>query len=278
MSADDTTNDRDLAVDGIDVHLGGTHILKSVSFDVRAGETFGIIGPNGAGKTTLLNVISCVIKPTAGSVHYGGVDLRHTRPHTIRERGIGRSLQSTHYFRDLRVRELVALAELPNGVLGASRYSTHRSRRRGGNALATERAERATRVLDDFGLIPYADRPLGELSSALQKLVDIARAVVSGTHLLLLDEPTSGVSGQARGAIADALQYLKKLGRTVVLIDHDPGFVVSNCDRVLAMNFGEVLHIGQPDEVMDNEVVKRSYLGTADDEPAVAAGSAPTAG
>ena len=107
----------------------------------------------------------------------------------------------------------------------------------------------------------------------MQKTVDIARAVVSGTHLLLLDEPTSGVSGQSRGAIAEALQRLRGLGRTVVLIDHDPGFVVRNCDRVLAMNFGEVLHIGSPDEVMSNETVKRSYLGeSADEKPAVTAG------
>jgi branched-chain amino acid transport system ATP-binding protein len=124
--------------------------------------------------------------------------------------------------------------------------------------------------LEQLGLNRYADRPLGELSSAVGKLVDIARAVVAGTHLILLDEPTSGVSGQERGLIADALGRLRQLGRTIVLIDHDPGFATNNCDRLMAMNFGQVLHVGKPAEVMNNEVVKRSYLGEADGDDAAA--------
>jgi branched-chain amino acid transport system ATP-binding protein len=267
MSAD--VNDRQLVVDGVDVHLGGTRILHGITFDVKPGETFGIIGPNGAGKTTLLNVISCVIRPATGSVTYGGVDLRHTRPHNIRNHGIGRSLQSTHYFRDLTALQLVALGLLPNNVVGAVRFGAHRRRHLEKElAKGSESMDRAADALSQFGLTAYASRPLGELSSAVQKLVDIARAVVPGTHLLLLDEPTSGVSGRARGSISEALQRLRELGHTTVLIDHDPGFVVSNCDRVLAMNFGEVLHIGLPDEVMDNAIVKKSYLGeSAEEEP-----------
>jgi branched-chain amino acid transport system ATP-binding protein len=265
----DNQNARALVVEGVDVRLGGVQILRAVSFDVQPGETFGIIGPNGAGKTTLLNVIGGLVRPSAGSVQYGGVDLRHTRPHNMRKHGIGRSLQSTHYFRDLTARQLVALAELPNSVIGAGRYSAHRSRP---SRPGTTRSSRAMDALRELGLAGYADRPLGELSSAIQKLVDIARAVAAGTHLLLLDEPTSGVSNQARDAIADALRHLHRLGRTVVLIDHDPGFVVRNCDRVLAMNFGEVLHIGSPEEVMNHDVVKRSYLGESGDRAASSSG------
>ncbi len=269
MSAEE--NDRELVVDGIDVHLGGTRILHQITFAVKPGETFGIIGPNGAGKTTLLNVISCMIRPTAGSVIYGGVDLRHTSPHNIRHHGIGRSLQSTHYFRELTALQLVALGELPNNVPGAIGFGMHRQRRfEKQSAKGSEHPDRAADALARFGLTQYAGRPLGELSSAVQKLVDLARAVVSGTHLLLLDEPTSGVSGRARGSISQALQQLRELGRTTVLIDHDPGFVVANCNRVLAMNFGEVLHIGLPDEVMSNQVVKRSYLGETTEEEATA--------
>jgi branched-chain amino acid transport system ATP-binding protein len=264
MSADE--NDRRLELAGIDVHLGGTQILRGITFDVEPGTTFGIIGPNGAGKTTLLNVISGVIRPTAGTVRYGGVDMSAVRPHKIRDHGIGRSLQSTHYFRDLTVLQLVALGELPNTLGGALRFGTHRSNRGLRTAESGERMTRAAAALDQFDLTPYADRPLSELSSAVQKTVDIARAVVAGTHLLLLDEPTSGVSGQARGAITEALRRLRQMGRTVVLIDHDPGFVVNNCDRTLAMNFGEVLHIGSPSEVMNNKTVKTSYLGESEEE------------
>jgi len=251
-------NDRALVLRGIDVHLGGMQILHQVSFDVQPGESFGIVGPNGAGKTTILNVISGIVRPTAGTVHYGGVSLLGVAPHNIRKFGIGRSLQSTQYFRDLTVRQLVALGQLPNSVAGALAFNAHRVLRRRG---ATQPAAEALELL---GLTRYADRPLGELSSAVQKLVDIARAVVSGTHLVMLDEPTSGVSGQERGLIGDALARLRESGRTIVLIDHDPGFATANCDRLMAMNFGQVLHVGKPDEVLNNEVVRRSYLGEED--------------
>ena len=248
-------NDRALVLQGIDVHLGGVQILQGVTFDVRPGESFGIVGPNGAGKTTILNVISGIVAPTAGTLHYGGVNLLGTRPHNIRKHGIGRGLQSTQYFRDLTARQLVALGQLPNSILGALTFNAHRRRANG------SRPDAAAEALAQLGLTHYADRPLGELSSAVQKLVDIARAVVAGTHLILLDEPTSGVSAQERGLIADALGRLRQLGRTILLIDHDPGFATNNCDRLMAMNFGQVLHIGQPDDVMNHDIVKRSYLG-----------------
>jgi branched-chain amino acid transport system ATP-binding protein len=256
MSGD--LNDRVLVLDGIDVHLGGVQILRGISFDVRPGESFGIVGPNGAGKTTILNVISGIVRPSAGTLRYGGTSLLGTRPHNIRRYGIGRGLQSTQYFRDLTARQLVALGQLPNSIAGALAFSAHRRRAGGSGSDPTSVA------LAQLGLTEYADRPLGELSSAVQKLVDIARAVVAGTHLILLDEPTSGVSGQERGMIADALGRLRQLGRTIVLIDHDPGFATNNCDRLMAMNFGQVLHVGRPDEVMNNEVVRRSYLGEAE--------------
>ena len=156
--------------------------------------------------------------------------------------------------------QLVALGRLPNSVAGALAFGVHRRPRRSGAP------EPVAEALELLGLAEYAERPLGELSSAVQKLVDIARAVVAGTHLLLLDEPTSGVSAQERGMISDALERLRGLGRTIVLIDHDPGFVTDNCDRLMAMNFGQVLHIGEPGEVMNHETVKRSYLGETAEE------------
>jgi ABC-type branched-subunit amino acid transport system ATPase component len=253
---------RSLVVDAVDVRLGGVQILNQVSFDVAAGEAFGIVGPNGAGKTTILNTIGGVVRPSAGTIRYGGVDLLRVPPHKMRHHGIGRSLQSTHYFSDLTVLQLVALGQVPNSIPGALRFGGHRPPRVGRRTVvARTDSGVGMEALEQLGLGQYAGRPLSELSTAVQKLVDIARAVVAGTELLLLDEPTSGVSGHERGTIAGAVARLRSLGRTVVLIDHDPGFVTGSCDRLMAMNYGQVLHIGKPDEVMSNETVRRSYLG-----------------
>jgi len=252
-------------VEAIDVHLGGVQILSGVTFDVRPGEVFGIIGPNGAGKTTVLNVISGVVRPSTGTVSYGGVDLLRVPPHGMRGQGIGRSLQSTHYFRDLTVLQLAALAELPDSIGGALRFGAHRMTRPSRTRDRIARG-RGIEALEQLGLAQVAHRPLRELSSAMQKLAGMASAVAAGTELLLLDEPTSGVSGHDRGMIGEALRRLQELGRTTVLIDHDPGFVTSNCERLMAMNFGRVLHVGKPGEVMSNDEVKRSYLGETTEE------------
>lgn len=252
-----------LGLKDVDVVLGGVSILRDITFDVRQGDTFGIVGPNGAGKTTILNVVSGVVPTAKGEVRFKGEKLTGITPHKVRNHGIGRSLQSTHYFADLTVLNLVALGQLKNTVWGALRYSDHR-RARFENGQARSRA---MEVLDLLDLTAFAHRPLSELSSAVQKLVDMARALAVGTELILLDEPTSGVSAQERGAIADALGEMRRLGRTIVLIDHDPAFVISNCDQLMAMNFGEVLRVGKPDDVMSSPEVKRSYLGQAADEP-----------
>jgi branched-chain amino acid transport system ATP-binding protein len=248
-----------LELQHIDVRLNDVSILRDVNFDVKQGETFGIVGPNGAGKTTILNVVSGIVRPVAGDVVFNGKSIKGAAPHRVPDLGIGRSLQSTHYFADLTVLNLITLGFLPNSVWGALRFNDHRRTR----AHKDEARNRALDVIKLLGLTAYADRPLGELSSAMQKLADMGRAVAVGSRLILLDEPTSGVSLKERGAIAEALQTLRGLGRTIVLIDHDPGFVVANCDRLMAMNFGEVLRVGEPREVMGSAEVRKSYLGEA---------------
>jgi ABC-type branched-subunit amino acid transport system ATPase component len=243
----------DLVLRDISVALGGVRILSEVSMHAEAGETFGIIGPNGAGKTTVLNVISGVVPVRDGTVEVGGENLAGKRPHRLRELGIGRSLQTTQFFRDLTALELVALSTAPNGFLAAARMRGHR----GDEGPAMEALERL-----ENGHIAH-DR-LGELPSGVQKLVDLARAILGGPSLLLLDEPTSGVSAEERQLIRSTLDDLRAEGRTIMVIDHDPGFVASCCDRVACMNFGTVLVTGTPDEVLASDEVRRSYLGDID--------------
>ena len=240
----------ELRLRDVAVTLGGVRILDDVSLEVRAGETFGIIGPNGAGKTTVLNAISGVVPLQAGSISLAGVDLASTRPHRRRELGIGRSLQTTQYYRELTSLELVALSAAPNTLASALRLRAHRA---GGGA--------AMDALERLALADVAHTRVGELPSGVQKLVDLARAILAGRSVLLLDEPTSGVGAHERRLVRSVLDELGAEGRTIVVVDHDPGFVASCCERIVCMNFGAVLVTGPPDEVLASDEVRRSYLG-----------------
>jgi ABC-type branched-subunit amino acid transport system ATPase component len=119
----------------------------------------------------------------------------------------------------------------------------------------------AIEALERLDIAHVARKRLGELPSGVQKLVDLARAILAGPSVLLLDEPTSGVSAEERQLVRQALDDLRTEGRTIMVIDHDPGFVASCCDRVVCMNFGTVLVTGTPDEVLSSDEVRRSYLG-----------------
>ena len=248
----------ELRLRDVAVTLGGVRILDAVSLEVHAGETFGIIGPNGAGKTTVLNAISGVVPLQTGSVELDGVDLAGTRPHRRRELGIGRSLQTTQYHRDLTALELVALSVAPNALVPALRLQAHRDR--GDRADRGDRGP-AMEALERLALADVAHTRVGELPSGVQKLVDLARAILAGRSVLLLDEPTSGVGAPERRLVASVLAELGEEGRTIVVVDHDPGFVAACCERVVCMNFGAVLVTGPPDEVLASDEVRRSYLG-----------------
>jgi branched-chain amino acid transport system ATP-binding protein len=249
----------DLRLRDVDVSLGGVRILDGVSLDVHAGETFGIIGPNGAGKTTVLNAISGVVPLVCGSVELDGVSLAGTRPHRLRELGMGRSLQTTQFFRDLTALELVALSAAPNTLFSALRLRAHRDK--GGEAGEGGERSAAMDALERLALADVAHTRVGELPSGVQKLVDLARAILAGRSVLLLDEPTSGVGSHERRLVRSVLDELGAEGRTIVVVDHDPGFVASCCERVVCMNFGAVLVTGPPDEVLGSDEVRRSYLG-----------------
>ena len=239
----------ELRLHDVAVTLGGVRILDDVSLDVHAGETFGIIGPNGAGKTTVLNVISGVVPLQAGSVELDGVDLARTRPH--RRRARHRPQPPDH-----AVLPRADRARAGRPVRGAEHAGV-------GAAPAGPPGERgaAMDALERLALADVAHTRVGELPSGVQKLVDLARAILAGRSVLLLDEPTSGVGAHERRLVRSVLDELGAEGRTIVVVDHDPGFVASCCERVVCMNFGAVLVTGPPDEVLASDEVRRSYLG-----------------
>ena len=246
-----------LRTDGICVSFGGLDVLVDVTIDVPAGSVLGVIGPNGAGKTTLFNAICGFIRPAAGSLSFDGRELRGHRPHDLTRIGIARTLQGLGLFGRLTV--------LDNVLAGA----TSQSRTRPVGALlaapwadrdARRLRERAVAVLDSLDLAADAHRTCASLPYGLRKRVALARALVSQPRLLLLDEPAAGLSAPETEDLARIVRDLPA-GTTVMLVEHHMDFVMNLCDRLVVLDFGEVIARGTPSEVREDPVVQRAYLG-----------------
>jgi branched-chain amino acid transport system ATP-binding protein len=249
-----------LDVADVTVRFGGVTALEDVSLAVGPREVVGVIGPNGAGKTTLFDVISGVRRPSAGRVGLGGEDVTG-RSATWRARhGLRRTFQRHQVFSALTVREnlLVALegGPLRGGavvdVLGLA------GRRR----QAPAHQQRVDELLDRSGLEPVADVPAGALPIGTARMVELARALAAEPRLLLLDEPTSGL-GEAETAVFSATLrgHRDRHECGVVLVEHDVGFVMDHCDRVVVLDLGRVIASGTPSEIRADPEVQRAYLG-----------------
>lgn len=250
-----------LKVDSLNLRYGGVSALKDVSFDVREGELFSILGPNGAGKTSLFNCLSGLAK-AEGGISFEGRSLVGLKPHQIAERGIGRTFQNLGLFGSMTVAE--------NILVGS-----HRQIRGGALTAAiswpsTMRAEMAARIRADelmelMDLSEWRDSVVSTLPYGTRKRVELAKAVASYPRLMLLDEPVAGMNKEETGAfISYVLQVRDELKLTIVLIEHDVHMVMSMSDRILALDFGEVIGLGTPEEIQRNDRVIAAYLGATE--------------
>jgi len=258
---DPSTSTPILAVSGIHVSFGGIKALSDVDLAIMPGEVVGLIGPNGAGKTTLFDVISGVRFPQSGRVELGGADVT-TQAAMVRARnGLHRTFQAVQVFGWLSVVDNVVAAldwEGGGGGLFADLVGSPTRRRR-----ERARRERAMQVLERCGLGPVADSPAGSLPIGLARMVELARATVDPPKVLLLDEPTSGLDANEVQRLAEQMKDIAASANcAVLLVEHDMGFVMAHCHRIVVLNLGQVIASGTPEEIRANDVVRAAYLGT----------------
>jgi branched-chain amino acid transport system ATP-binding protein len=252
-----------LTISSITIGFGGLLALDDVSMSVTDGEVVGVIGPNGAGKTTLFNIISGFVHPERGTITYRGKVLRRHHPHDLAKLGIARTLQGVGLCQGLTVRENVMLgadpvlrADIGSAFLGIWRSSREERRT----------ASRAMEVLDELGAAAYADQYPAALPYGIQKRAALARALMANPRLLLLDEPASGLSEADMGALGAQIRGLTDR-MAILLVEHHMDLVMSVCDRIVVLNFGQVIAEGPPAAIRADPEVAVAYLGDEVQEP-----------
>lgn len=252
---------------GVSKTFDGLLALSGVSLAVWPGQIKGLIGPNGAGKTTLFNLIAGTLAPTAGDLQFLGRSIVGMPPYRVAGLGIARTFQGVQLFAGMTVREhlLVGLhRHLQSGLLRAA-FGTRRMR-------AEEAAlwDRAEAMLDEFGLMTWADVPAGDLPFGLQRLVELARAMATSPRLLLLDEPGAGLNTTEKAAMTALIRRIRDAGVTTFLIEHDMQLMMGLADEVAVLDRGALLAEGPPPAVQGDPLVIAAYLGetVGDDDEA----------
>ena len=243
----------------ITVAFGGVKALNNVSFSVNQGEIFTIIGPNGAGKSTLFNVISRIYEPNNGEIHFNNQNISKIKPHQIARLGIARTFQNLELFENATV--------LQNLLLGRHIYKKSNLLNELFFTPKVKKTElehrlKVEEVIDFLDLQHYRDTIISGLPYGVRKNVELARALCTNPKLLLLDEPSSGLTNEETIDLGFWIKDIQSLlNITVVMIEHDMSFVNKVSDRILALNYGEIIATGLPDEIKANEKVRTAYMG-----------------
>jgi ABC-type branched-subunit amino acid transport system ATPase component len=236
-----------LSARGISVDFFGLRALEDVTFSLSTGEILGLIGPNGSGKTTLINVLTGQVKPIAGRVLCNGVDITGLAPPQIAHQGIARSFQVVRLFRGLTVAENIETAAIARGG------SRHQAR------------QRIARLIEEFDLQRHAGQLAGALSYGDERRVEIARALASDPHFLLLDEPAAGMNeAESEGLLEILARLPAQRGLGMLIIDHDMSLIMRLCDRLHVLASGRTIGEGEVETVRRLPQVVAAYLGSSE--------------
>lgn len=241
-----------LRLAGVKKSFGPIEVIKELNLDIRAGERHAVIGPNGSGKSTLFNLISGMFAPSAGEILLNGRSIAGLSPHQINRAGLARSFQITNIFHRLSVFENLRIGVLArHGV----RYGLFRSVS-GMRQVNDETAEALARV----GLEARGNDPAGDLTYSEQRALEIGMTLTTGAEVILLDEPTAGMSREETAKAMDLIRTVTG-GKTLLMVEHDMGVVFGLCDRVSVLVYGSVLATDTPERISANREVREAYLG-----------------
>ena len=246
-----------LSVRNLSKTFGGVRAVNNVSFDVRPGEFLSLIGPNGAGKSTIFNLITSVLKPSAGEILFAGEDITALPVHAVARKGIARTFQLCHVFPALTVRENVSIA---------AQAREHRAwQLRGGGEAIARSAVATDEALEHLRLTRLAHVRAAMLSHGDRRLLEVAMAIAQKPRLLMLDEPTQGLSIEETDRAVEILRHMLNAGNlSVLLVEHDMEVVFKLAQDITVLHRGRVIAEGPPDVVKANAAARSAYLGESE--------------
>ena len=252
-----------LEMKNVTMRFGGLTAVDHLSLEVDQGEIVSLIGPNGAGKTTVFNTITGVYEITGGDIYFEDQQISRLLPREIVKRGVSRTFQNIRLFGKLRVIEnaLIGAHININYSLIDTFFRTPRYKKQ-----ELEIHEKALKVLESIGLKDYIDEYAENLPYGLQRRLEIARAIMSGAKLLLLDEPAAGMNPQESEDLMQFIKLLRDKGYTILLIEHDMNVVMKVSDRIYVVDYGKLIAQGKPEQIKNDPNVIRAYLGTISED------------